>query len=43
MENVIPHAFATTWQASMEEWGTQIKSAVVVINEDSLDPSVPYF
>ncbi|GAA5966000.1 hypothetical protein JCM8115_004793 [Rhodotorula mucilaginosa] len=33
MENVIPHAFATTWQASMEEWGTQIKSAVEGVSE----------
>lgn len=33
MENVIPRAFATTWQASMEEWGTQIKSAVEGVSE----------
>lgn len=33
MENVLPHAFATTWQASMEEWGTQIKRAVEGVSE----------
>ncbi|GAA6014237.1 hypothetical protein JCM10207_006142 [Rhodosporidiobolus poonsookiae] len=33
MENVTPRAFASTWQASMEDWGTQIKSAVEGVSE----------
>lgn len=28
MSNVTPLAFASTWQANMEAWGTQIKQAV---------------
>lgn len=28
MENVTPAAFASTWESSMEDWGTQIKAAV---------------
>ncbi|BGP14733.1 hypothetical protein JCM10213_004327 [Rhodosporidiobolus nylandii] len=33
MENVVPRAFAGIWQASMEEWGTQIKAAVEGVSE----------
>ncbi|GAA6058079.1 hypothetical protein JCM3770_002253 [Rhodotorula araucariae] len=33
MENVTPRAFAATWRASMDEWGTQIKQAVEGVSE----------
>lgn len=33
MENVAPRAFGSTWEASMEEWGTQIKQAVEGVSE----------
>ncbi|GAA5861411.1 hypothetical protein JCM8547_006121 [Rhodosporidiobolus lusitaniae] len=33
MENVTPHAFASTWKDSMEDWGQQIKTAVEGVTE----------
>ncbi|GAA6013375.1 hypothetical protein JCM8202_003124 [Rhodotorula sphaerocarpa] len=33
MDNVIPRAFAATWQQSMETWGTQIQRAVEGVSE----------
>ncbi|BGO90406.1 hypothetical protein NBRC10512_004109 [Rhodotorula toruloides] len=33
MENVIPSAFASTWQESMDRWGTQIKQSVEGVSE----------
>lgn len=33
MENVTPAAFASTWEASMSEWGTQIQGAVEGLSE----------
>jgi isopenicillin N synthase-like dioxygenase len=33
MDNVTPAAFASTWQESMERWGTQIKQSVEGVSE----------
>lgn len=33
MDNVIPRAFAATWQQSMETWGAQIQRAVEGVSE----------